>query len=75
MSRKDKPAATNSKKKAVEYLPPLNPRRRLFYVLAGAFVLWVIVLLTLYFTTVYPMRHPREQGSQSAAVISADFIL
>lgn len=41
---------------AVEFLPPPKPRRGLFAALMGAMVLWVVFLLVLYFTTVYPER-------------------
>jgi hypothetical protein len=41
---------------AVEFLPPPRPRRGLFAALMGAMVLWVVFLLVLYFTTVYPQR-------------------
>lgn len=37
-------------------LPPLQPRRHLFYGLLTALVLWVGVLLGLYAFTVYPNR-------------------
>jgi hypothetical protein len=36
---------------------PLKPRRGLFIGLALGFAVWLGVLLTLYFTTVYPLRH------------------
>jgi hypothetical protein len=63
MSRKHKSADPSvPKKPPVEFLPPLKPRRTLFFALAGVFVMWVVTLLTLYFTTVYPIRHPREKG-------------
>ena len=39
-----------------QFLPPPHPRRGLFAVLMGAMVLWVVFLLVLYFTTVYPQR-------------------
>jgi hypothetical protein len=36
---------------------PLKPHPRLFAALTIAFVLWLGVLFTLYFKTVYPLRH------------------
>lgn len=39
-----------------QFLPPPKPRRGLFAALMGAMVLWVVFLLVLYFTTVYPQR-------------------
>ena len=67
MSRRNKPADDSAPQKpAVEFLPPLNPRRTLFFVLAGTFVVWVMTLLTLYFATVYPLQHPRESGDSAS---------
>lgn len=34
-----------------EWLPPLKPRPWLFYILLGAFIVWLGVLVMLYFTT------------------------
>jgi hypothetical protein len=39
------------------FKPPLKPRPGLFYALLGLVGVWVGVLLTLYFVTVYPARH------------------
>ena len=36
---------------------PLKPRRGLFLALLAGFAAWIVVLLGLYFTTVYPLRH------------------
>ena len=36
---------------------PLRPRPRLFIVLLVLFAIWLGILLTLYFKTVYPLRH------------------
>ncbi len=41
------------------FLPPLKPRRTLFYTLLGMTAIWIGVLLALYFTTVYP-RHSKD---------------
>ncbi|MGA2233083.1 MAG: hypothetical protein ABSH22_19445 [Tepidisphaeraceae bacterium] len=38
--------------------PPVKPRPRMLAFLIVVFVLWIALLLVLYFTTVYPMRHP-----------------
>jgi hypothetical protein len=35
----------------------LRPRPRLFIGLLILLVLWVVILLVMYFTTVYPQRH------------------
>ena len=40
---------------------PFKPRRKLFFALLGALVLWVIVLLVMYFTTVYPRRGAEQR--------------
>jgi hypothetical protein len=37
--------------------PPLRPHPKLFIVLCVLFALWLLVLLILFFTTVYPFRH------------------
>lgn len=39
------------------FLPPLEPRKKLFTVLCVVFGVWVAMLITLYATTVYPQRH------------------
>jgi hypothetical protein len=39
------------------FLPPLKPLPTLFKALIVGFALWLGVLLTLYFKTVYPLRH------------------
>jgi len=36
--------------------PPLKPRRKLFVALLIAMALWILLLLILYMTTVYPHR-------------------
>ena len=51
---------------APQFLPAPKPRRGLFAALMGAMVLWVVFLLVLYFTTVYPQRaKERWQKSHS----------
>ena len=45
----------------VTFKPPLKPRRGLFVALLGVFAVWVGVLLTMYFVTVYPNRHHHEE--------------
>ena len=55
--------------------PPLKPRRRLFVGLLIALGAWVAVLLTLYFTTIYPrhvpgdIRPPEAAGSAPASAL------
>ena len=52
--------------------PPLRPQRKLFVGLLVGFVAWVAVLLTLYFTTIYPrhvpgdIRPPEAVGSDAS---------
>ncbi len=36
---------------------PLRARKKLFVALCGVFAIWVALLLTMYFVTVYPQRH------------------
>jgi hypothetical protein len=47
---------------ATEPVPRLIPRPMLFKVLCAVFALWVVMLLVLYFLTVYPLRHPSDPG-------------
>ena len=46
---------------------PLQRRPRLFAILLIAFVIWLGVLLTLYFKTVYPMRYPSATATRPGA--------
>ena len=41
----------------VTYTTTLKPQRKALVILSIIFALWVAVLLTLYFTTIYPTRH------------------
>ena len=45
------------------FKPPLKPRPGLFYAMLGLIGVWVGVLLTLYFVTVYPNRHHQVEPS------------
>jgi len=47
----------------VSYSTDLEPRPKLLLVLSILFALWVGLLLTLYFTTIYPTRHQRTLPS------------
>ena len=47
----------------VQFKPPLKPRPGLFYGLLGLLGVWVGVLLTLYFVTVFPNRHQHVEPS------------
>ena len=47
---------------APTFKPPLKPRPRLFYALLGAVGAWIVVLLAMYFTTVYPTRQPASNS-------------
>jgi hypothetical protein len=42
---------------------PLIPRPRLFAILLIGFVIWLGLLLSLYFRTVYPMRYPSTDAT------------
>ncbi len=39
------------------FLPPPEPRRKLLVWTSVVFGVWVVCLLVMYFTTVYPERH------------------
>jgi hypothetical protein len=47
--------------------PRLQPHPRLLAALSIAFVLWMVALLTLYFQTVYPRRHPAPTAMPTPA--------
>ena len=53
-------SATPSRKPGFTSGPPLRPQRTLFVGLLVGFVAWVAVLLTLYFTTIYPRHVPGD---------------
>ena len=58
---------------APAFKPPLKPRPRLFYVMMGLVGIWIGLLLTLYFVTVFPHRgesppHGRVEPNSSAGV-------
>jgi hypothetical protein len=65
-------SAAPSRKPTFKSGPPLKPRRKLFVGLLVGFVGWVAVLLTLYFTTIYPrhvpgdIRPPEAVGSDAS---------
>jgi hypothetical protein len=46
---------------------PLKPRRKLLAVLMLGFAVWLGALLTLYFKTVYPQRHPSAAATRPGA--------
>ena len=48
------------------YLPPLQPRKKLFVWGLVIFGLWVGFLIVIYVTTVYPQRHG-HRAAQSAS--------
>ena len=52
----EKKAAAADKAPALPPARPLKPRPKLFVGLCIAFALWIALLITLYFTTVYPHR-------------------
>ena len=56
------PAATADAPFPPDLRPPLKPRPRLFYSLLAVLAAWVVGLLVLYFTTVYPNRSPGEKA-------------
>jgi hypothetical protein len=55
-----------------EKLPPadrIKSRRRLLIALALIFALWVAMMLVMYFSTVYPHRHPATSPTSSLTVV------
>jgi len=42
---------------AAEALPPMRPHRGWFIALSLTLAAWIVVLLAMFFTTVYPLRH------------------
>jgi hypothetical protein len=46
---------------------PLAPRPRLFIALLVLFAIWLGILLTLYFKTVYPLRYPSTAATRPGA--------
>ncbi len=56
-NRDPKESAQSTTKPEDPFLPPLKPSATLFKVLLLGFAVWLGVLLTLYFKTVYPLRH------------------
>jgi len=55
--RDPKQSAPPTQTRAEVTCAPLKPHPRLFAALTIAFVVWLGVLFTLYFKTVYPLRH------------------
>jgi hypothetical protein len=45
------------------HIVALKPQRRLLVIVSVIFALWVGLLLTMYFTTIYPIRHERTLPS------------
>ena len=62
MSKKNRERQANPPSAApppgpITYTTTLKPQRKALIILSIIFALWVAVLLTLYFTTIYPQRH------------------
>jgi hypothetical protein len=47
----------------ITYTTALKPQRKLLVIISVIFALWVALLMTLYFTTIYPTRHERTLPS------------
>ena len=54
--------------------PPLKPQSRLFYSLLAVLAAWVIGLLVMYFTTVYPNRASDEKGQADVIQTPAETV-
>ena len=52
---------------AASDLRPLAPRKRLLAVLSLLFAAWMVFLVVLYFTTIYPRRSVAPDDTLSAA--------
>ena len=52
---------------------PLKPKPKLFTALLIGFALWLGALLTLYYTTVYPLRHQPSAGAATTRPGASDF--
>lgn len=66
------PVAVNNPEKTGDelehvFLPPLQPRKKLFVGLCIVFGVWVAILITLYATTVYPHRHATTRPATQPA--------
>lgn len=59
-SAEPKSNPTESATPAPRAIRPFTPRRKMMMVLALVYALWLAGLLVMYFTTVYPARHPSE---------------
>ena len=64
MSSSAKLPAPDSKNKSVAndadakiFRPPLKPQRTLLWIISAVMVIWVAILVTMYFVSVYPQRH------------------
>jgi hypothetical protein len=44
----------------------MKPRRGLLIVMSIAFAVWVAAMLAMYFTTVYPERHPSKSTTSAS---------
>ena len=65
-NRNPKESAVTTTDTTVAAPPPFKPLPTLFKVLLVGFALWLGALLTLYFQTVYPLRH-EASGTPAAA--------
>src|SRR5687768_560982 len=65
-------AAPNTQAKPSPPPPGFKPRPKLFAVLCLVFVVWVILLLVLYFITVYPRRAGDQRDQRDARTVAAD---
>lgn len=45
------------------FLPPLEPKKRMLVISSAVFAVWVVGLIVMYATTVYPQRHGKLQPS------------
>ena len=64
---KSRPEPAPAPPAAAQCAPLLKPHPRLFAAIMVTFAIWLGVLLTLYFKTVYPERHPSATATRPGA--------
>ena len=62
-----RPAPPAKKEPEAPPATPLRPRPKLFIALLVLFAIWLGILLTLYFKTVYPLRYPSTAATRPGA--------
>jgi hypothetical protein len=71
-SRDPKGSAPRENPPIPDNTPPLKPHPKLFLTLLLIFLVWVGFLLGMYFTTVYPQRHPSAGAAPASRPGASD---